>query len=142
MNYVVVLSPEARQDLIDLYEYLADRFSQVNALKYIERIQSWCESLRSFPRRGHAREDIRPGIRVAGFERRVTIAFHVGEETVTILESSMLVARVAAIQVTLKSINEVRSAARWMQRCWHGFRECGTSLSELPPPLQQDYPPG
>jgi toxin ParE1/3/4 len=31
------------------------------------------------------RDDIRPGLRVVGFERRVTIAFAVGEAGVTIV---------------------------------------------------------
>jgi toxin ParE1/3/4 len=34
--------------------------------------------------RGTRRDDIRPGLRVVGFERRVTIAFHVDDTTVTI----------------------------------------------------------
>lgn len=34
---------------------------------------------------GHLRSDIRPGLRILGFERRLTIAFVVGTETVTIL---------------------------------------------------------
>jgi toxin ParE1/3/4 len=35
--------------------------------------------------RGHRRDDIRPRLRVVGFERRVTIAFTVSAEAVTIL---------------------------------------------------------
>lgn len=31
------------------------------------------------------RDDLFPGLRVVGFERRVTIAFHVGADTVTFL---------------------------------------------------------
>jgi toxin ParE1/3/4 len=34
--------------------------------------------------RGFLREDIRPGLRVLGFERRLTVAFSVEAETVTI----------------------------------------------------------
>ena len=35
--------------------------------------------------RGHRRDDISPGLRIAGFERRVTIAFAVDDDRVTIL---------------------------------------------------------
>ena len=35
--------------------------------------------------RGMARDDLRPGLRVVGFRRRVTIAFAITEETVEIL---------------------------------------------------------
>src|ERR1051326_6309833 len=34
--------------------------------------------------RGTRRDDLRPGLRVAGFERRITIAFHVDAETLVI----------------------------------------------------------
>ena len=35
--------------------------------------------------RGNLRADIRPNLRIIGFERRLTVAFTVGDETVTIL---------------------------------------------------------
>ncbi|WP_158284967.1 type II toxin-antitoxin system RelE/ParE family toxin [Hoeflea marina] len=35
--------------------------------------------------RGQARDDIRAGLRVIGFERCVTIAFMVSDQTVTVL---------------------------------------------------------
>jgi toxin ParE1/3/4 len=44
-----------------------------------------CESLATFPLRGTRRDDIRPGLRVFGFRRRVSIAFQVKGEEVTIL---------------------------------------------------------
>jgi toxin ParE1/3/4 len=44
-----------------------------------------CESLKTFPMRGSRRDDIRPGLRVFGFRRRVSIAFEVTGDVVTIL---------------------------------------------------------
>jgi toxin ParE1/3/4 len=38
----------------------------------------------TFPNRGTRRDDLRPSLRVIGFERRVTIAFHVSASAVTI----------------------------------------------------------
>ena len=35
--------------------------------------------------RGHRRDDVRPGLRIIGFERRVTVAFTVSETHVVIL---------------------------------------------------------
>jgi hypothetical protein len=32
-----------------------------------------------FPERGRRRDDLRPGLRIIGFGRRVTIAFHVAD---------------------------------------------------------------
>jgi toxin ParE1/3/4 len=36
------------------------------------------------PERGRRRDDLRPGLRTTAFRRRVTIAFHITEMTVTI----------------------------------------------------------
>jgi toxin ParE1/3/4 len=37
-----------------------------------------------FPERGRRRDDLRPGLRIIGFGRRVTIAFHVTGDRITI----------------------------------------------------------
>jgi toxin ParE1/3/4 len=39
------------------------------------RIEAACMALAEFPERGTRRDDIAPGLRILGFERRVTIAF-------------------------------------------------------------------
>jgi toxin ParE1/3/4 len=44
-----------------------------------------CESLKIFPVRGTQRDDIRAGLRVIGFRKRVSIAFEVTGNIVTIL---------------------------------------------------------
>jgi toxin ParE1/3/4 len=44
-----------------------------------------CNALNSMPERGTRREDLRPGLRVTGFEHRVLIAFQVRPESVAIL---------------------------------------------------------
>jgi len=80
----VVFSPEAQTDLIELYDYIAPRGGQARALAYVERILESCVSLGLAPERGTRRDDIRPGLRVTGFARRVTIAFHVGDTSVTV----------------------------------------------------------
>jgi len=38
-----------------------------------------------FPNRGAGRDDLRPGLRILGFERRTVIALQVTADTVTIL---------------------------------------------------------
>jgi toxin ParE1/3/4 len=37
-----------------------------------------------FPERGRRRDDLRRGLRIVGFGRRVTIAFHVADDRITI----------------------------------------------------------
>jgi toxin ParE1/3/4 len=81
----VVFTPEAQNDLLDLYDYIADRSSPTRALGYISRIEKTCTSLKNLPERGTRRDDLRPGLRVIGFERRVLIAFRVSSDSVAIL---------------------------------------------------------
>jgi toxin ParE1/3/4 len=80
----VVFSPEAINDLNRLYDWITSVAGSTVALRYIERIESFCMGLDLASERGVLREDIRPGLRVVGFERRLTIAFSVGTETVTV----------------------------------------------------------
>jgi toxin ParE1/3/4 len=60
-----------------LYDYIAEASSPVIAIGYIRRIRLACFALAEFPERGARRDDILPGLRIIGFERRVTIAFRV-----------------------------------------------------------------
>ena len=59
MKLKVVFTPEARDDLLELYEYIAAHGSPERAIAYIERIQKACMSLRTLPDRGTLREDLR-----------------------------------------------------------------------------------
>ncbi|MBS9478874.1 type II toxin-antitoxin system RelE/ParE family toxin [Ancylobacter radicis] len=82
MAYRVVFSPEASDDLLGLYLFIAQRSGPDIALGYVERIEVYCRSFADFPMRGTCRDDIRPGLRVVGFERRVTAAFHIDGDRV------------------------------------------------------------
>lgn len=81
----VIFAPEARTDLLELYEWISAKASPEVAMTYIDRIERYCSGFDLASERGQARDDIRTGLRVIGFERRVTIAFTVSDQTVTIL---------------------------------------------------------
>ncbi|MBS0522185.1 MAG: type II toxin-antitoxin system RelE/ParE family toxin [Proteobacteria bacterium] len=81
----VVFAPEARHDLLELGDWIAERAGVETALNYIARLEEYCLDFEVSPERGRRRDDIRPGLRITGFERRVTIAFTVSETEVTIL---------------------------------------------------------
>jgi toxin ParE1/3/4 len=85
VNHRGEFGPEALSDLIDLYDYIALRDGPERAIGYIERIEDWCSKLSTFPDRGTRRDDLRPGLRIPGFEGRAVIALQVNPETVTIL---------------------------------------------------------
>jgi toxin ParE1/3/4 len=84
MSHKVVFAPEARDDLLDIYDFVADQAGPMTAFGYVERVQAYCLGLGDFPERGRRRDDLRPGLRTVGFERRVLIAFHVTGALVTI----------------------------------------------------------
>lgn len=81
----VALAPEAGDDLIELYDWIAGRASPQVAMAYLERVKVFLDGLSLGSERGHLRSDVRPGLRVVGFERRLTVAFTVDEDTVTVL---------------------------------------------------------
>lgn len=72
------LRPEAVADLRQLYLYIAERSGSPNvAIGYIGRIRARCETLLAFPESGRRRDDLRPDLRIIGFERRTVIAYTV-----------------------------------------------------------------
>jgi toxin ParE1/3/4 len=81
----VVFRENALADLTTLYDYIASDNSPEVAIRYIRRIQEACLRLATFPERGRRRDDIKPGLRVIGFERRVAIAFRVLKTKVEIV---------------------------------------------------------
>ena len=85
MSHRIEFSPEALGDLIDLYDYIALHDRPERAIGYIDRIEAFCRSLSVFPDRGNRRDDLRPGLRILGFERRALIAFQVTTDAVMIL---------------------------------------------------------
>jgi len=85
MAYRVVFSEGAQTDVDDLFEWIADHADVTTAQRYIRRIETYCAGFTTFSERGTLRPDLRPGLRIIGFERRVTIAFTIKGEDVVIL---------------------------------------------------------
>jgi toxin ParE1/3/4 len=84
-KYEVSFRPLAEADLLRLYEHIAEASGLALAGGYIDRLEAACLALETFPERGTRRDDIRPGLRVMGFERRATIIFQVTEGEVVIV---------------------------------------------------------
>ena len=84
MTFTVVFTPESQADLLTLYDTVAEDGGSQRALDYVERVEAACLRLGTFPERGARRDDVRPGLRVIGFERRVAIAFHIAAGRVVI----------------------------------------------------------
>jgi toxin ParE1/3/4 len=84
VTHRVRFAPAANQDLSELYDFIARHSGPARALGYIERIERYCLGFETAPERGTKRDYLRPGLRTVGFERRVLIAFHIDDGTVTI----------------------------------------------------------
>lgn len=74
-SFDVIFSPEAEAELLAIYSYISDVASPRVAKSFTDSIVDCCEALKTFPERGSKRDDLRPGLRLLGFRRRVTIAF-------------------------------------------------------------------
>lgn len=70
-----VFTPEAEQHLVDLYRYIAADGYPEAAARFTDSIVAFCEDIATLPLQGKARDDIRPGLRIIGYRRRVVIAF-------------------------------------------------------------------
>jgi toxin ParE1/3/4 len=77
ISYTVVFTPEAEEQLAELYHYIAEKTSAATALRYTEAIVEYCAKLKIFPYRGTQRDDIRPGLRITNFRKNSVIAFAV-----------------------------------------------------------------
>jgi toxin ParE1/3/4 len=84
-TYAVTFRPVAEADSFALYDYIAAQSGPIRAGEYIARLEQACTALSTFPERGTRRDDILPGLRTIGFERRATIAFRVVRNTVEIV---------------------------------------------------------
>ena len=84
-KFKIGFRPLAEADLFALYRHIAAESGHRIAGGYIERIEAACDPLATFPLRGRKRDDIRPGLRVVGFERRATIVFQVKKTEVVIV---------------------------------------------------------
>jgi toxin ParE1/3/4 len=85
MRYRLRLTREAKQDIDALARYVTERSGQTVAIAYVDRLQIFLGKLSIFPERGTERAEIRPGLRIIGFEGRLAIAFVVQGDEVRIL---------------------------------------------------------
>lgn len=79
MSYSVVFTPEAEEQLAELYRYIAANGSPITAERYTNAIVTYCEELHTFPHRGTRRDDVRPGLRITNYKKRTVIAFAVDD---------------------------------------------------------------
>lgn len=85
MQYTVIFTPEAQDQLVVLYRYIAIAATPEIAERYTNAIVTHCDDLRTFSKRGARRDDIRPGLRITNYKKRAVIAFAVNADLVSII---------------------------------------------------------
>ena len=84
-QYRVIFQSTAVADLDSIDDLISEFAGHEVSLRFIDRIEAYCQSFSTFPERGELLNRSGTKIRKVGFERRVTILFYVQEQTVTIV---------------------------------------------------------
>lgn len=82
MKFRVAFSKEARKDLSEIEDYIAERSGEQRAEEFTQAIRNTCLSLNTLPQRGRVTEQ---GFRVIGHRRRTNILFMIKDDEVTII---------------------------------------------------------
>lgn len=82
MKFHVAFSKEARKDLSEIEDYIAERSGEQRAEEFAHAIRNTCLSLSTFPQRGRVTEQ---GFRVIGHRRWTNILFMIEDDEVTII---------------------------------------------------------
>jgi toxin ParE1/3/4 len=81
----ITYTSDALADLDWIYDTVAKASAPAIAAGFEQSIRDFCQRLELGAERGTRHDDLRPGLRTIGFERRVTIAFVVDVDRVVIL---------------------------------------------------------
>ncbi|MBY3380815.1 type II toxin-antitoxin system RelE/ParE family toxin [Rhizobium laguerreae] len=85
-RYSIRLTDEAELDLAGIYNFVRKTSaSSIVARDYVARIKTFVSGFEAHPERGSVRDHVRPGLRIVGFERRVSVAFVVEPTEVVVL---------------------------------------------------------
>ena len=78
-SYEVYLTPDAIQDLTDIYEYIAAKsgLPQV-AWAYIEKLRQKCHDLKITPLIGQQRNDLRKNLRIIAIDKSIELLYSTG----------------------------------------------------------------
>lgn len=85
MGYHIIVTPEARDQLDAIYDYIAYAAAPDIARQFTDGIVDRLAMLTDYPRTGSPRDDVRPGLCTLAYRRRVTIAFMVEEAAVVVI---------------------------------------------------------
>jgi toxin ParE1/3/4 len=76
--------PSAADDLEEIVRYIAAQGSPLTAVRYGRRLKERCDAIGLAANAGTPRDDLAPGLRTVGFERRAVIAYLIQADRVLI----------------------------------------------------------
>lgn len=79
-RYRVGLDPAAIADLDAIKAHVTEAAGKAIAFSLIDRVLGYIAGLETAPKRGAARDDVRPGLRTVAWRRTVTLIFVVDDE--------------------------------------------------------------
>ena len=85
MTHKLTFSATAEEDVVALYDWIAEAAGTDVAADYVTRLLQRCEKLTDYLDKGTPRDDISPGLRTAPFERTTLIAYRVSADAVVVL---------------------------------------------------------
>lgn len=85
INYKVDFDQSARDDLAFMLTYIIERSGERRANSYLDRIMKFCDGFDRMPERFPIWNHLHPTLRIAVFERSVSIAFEIRDDSVLII---------------------------------------------------------
>lgn len=83
--YRVGLDPATIADLDAIKAYITKEASETIANRLIERVLGFIDGFGTAPKRGAARDDIRPGLRILSWRRTITLMLVVDDHAKTVV---------------------------------------------------------
>jgi toxin ParE1/3/4 len=85
-RYRVRLTEEAEADIAEIYRFVRRKAASTSvARNYVGRIRAFLAEFHLVPERETVRAGVREGLRIVGFERRVSVAFVMEDSEVVVL---------------------------------------------------------
>jgi toxin ParE1/3/4 len=83
-NRGIYRSPEAQEDLLDIWRFGANEWSPEQADRHLRDIDDMCDRLYDDPKLGHIRDDLIPGLRSMYVQPHL-VFYRISAGTVTIV---------------------------------------------------------
>lgn len=85
VTHDVVWHPSARNDLLEIYDWIETRADAAIALRYIKNVEACGNGLADYPARGTPRDHLSPALRTITYRKRAIITYKIVDREVHIL---------------------------------------------------------